>query len=71
VVTFKPHFPNHMIKDLLESEFMGLCASVRAGGGRTLFLHPTVRESQALKSQLLSLERQDALSFSEKVSDAP
>lgn len=66
-VAFKDHFPLQMVKDLCESEFMGLCMRCKASKDpRVLHLSPTSREYRLLKSQLEDLQRQGALSFAEQ-----
>jgi hypothetical protein len=66
-VTFKEHFPLQMVKELCESEFMGLCNRCKASKNpRVLHLSPTSREYRVLKSQLEELQREGALSFAEQ-----
>jgi hypothetical protein len=65
-VEFKEGFPEKMVKDLCESEFMGLCAKTqRTGESKVVILLPTPHEHRTLKLQLEELEREGALSFSE------
>ncbi len=71
-VTFEQHFPTDMVSRMLESEFMGLCASLARGEDvRTLVLQPTAHEYRVVKAELQSLQEQGALSFSESAGNAP
>jgi hypothetical protein len=62
-VTFKDHFPLHLVTTLQEG-FLGLCAATSAGASpHILVLHPTPHEYHVLTLQLRELESEGALTF--------
>ena len=63
-VTFKEHFPLHLVTSIFKDGFLGLCQATSVGEGpRILVLHPTPREYHVLTKQLRELESEGALTF--------
>lgn len=66
-VTFKDSFPEDMIREWYDTEFLGLCGLCKTTENpRVLLLWPTKDEYRSLKISLDELDSEGALSFVEE-----